>query len=46
MCFSFKDDDPGTTYHDLTQMAAVTIRHGSDGKIQMVSTFIITYMSN
>lgn len=34
----FKDDDPGTTYHDLAQMAAVTIRHGSDGKIQMVGS--------
>ncbi|GFT45873.1 uncharacterized protein NPIL_467761 [Nephila pilipes] len=34
----FVDDDPGTTYHDLAQMAAVTIRHGADGKIQMEGT--------
>ncbi|CAL1298149.1 unnamed protein product [Larinioides sclopetarius] len=33
-----EDDDPGTTYHDLDQMAAVTIRHGADGKIQMEGT--------
>ncbi|KAG8181839.1 hypothetical protein JTE90_003986 [Oedothorax gibbosus] len=33
-----EDDDPGTTYHDLAQMAAVTIRHGTDGKIQMEGT--------
>ncbi|XP_055953661.1 A disintegrin and metalloproteinase with thrombospondin motifs like [Argiope bruennichi] len=35
---STEDDDPGTTYHDLDQMAAVTIRHGADGKIQMEGT--------
>ncbi|XP_015921582.2 A disintegrin and metalloproteinase with thrombospondin motifs like [Parasteatoda tepidariorum] len=33
-----EDDDPGTTYHDLDQMAAVTIRHGNDGKLQMEGT--------
>ncbi|XP_054720921.1 A disintegrin and metalloproteinase with thrombospondin motifs like [Uloborus diversus] len=33
-----EDDDPGTTYHDLEQMAAVTIRHGADGKLQMEGT--------
>ncbi|KFM61984.1 hypothetical protein X975_01430, partial [Stegodyphus mimosarum] len=33
-----EDDDPGTTYHDLEQMAAVTIRQGADGKMQMEGT--------
>ncbi|GBM92838.1 hypothetical protein AVEN_180666-1, partial [Araneus ventricosus] len=43
------DDEPGVTYQDLTNMAAVTIRHREDGKIQMVtfdSTFIITLADN
>lgn len=31
------DDAVGQTYHDDAQMAAVLLRHGSDGKLQMVS---------
>ncbi|GBN20245.1 A disintegrin and metalloproteinase with thrombospondin motifs 16, partial [Araneus ventricosus] len=30
-----EDEDPGTPYIDLVQMAAVTIRHGTDGELQM-----------
>ncbi|GIY63983.1 a disintegrin and metalloproteinase with thrombospondin motifs 5 [Caerostris extrusa] len=33
-----EDNDPGTTYQDLDQMAAVTIRHGEDGNMQMEGT--------
>lgn len=37
-------EDRGVVYYDLKQMAAVVIRYGSDGNIEIVSTDIVFFI--